>query len=254
MSPIYRFSGGFLKKRIENMRNVFLLTFLFLILTVIFTPLFVKRGTSFFSEETLEAVLLLVQVSISWNVFQLYERAVKNREKEIGRLEEEYREREKELLEAFAYVGKINVRMSLIKDFMKKLKAPESRTEVKENIEEILRMALSISGKKWITLRLIGATGLQTISEYWVKIPPDAKTSEIRIGNKELVKLGGSKKFCHRDGYCVVSSSGSKALDLRTFLIFEENNIDREILDFLSAAANQCEIIHSLFELRREEK
>lgn len=227
-----------------------MLTFLFLIVTIIFTPLFVRGGIFFLAEETLEAVLLLVQVSVAWNVFQFYEQAVKKREKEIGKLEEEYRSREKELLEAFAYLGKMNVQMSLIRDFMKKLKSPESRHEVKKNIEEILRMAMSISGKKWIALRLIGSSNWQTISEYWVKMPPEAETGEIKIGNKEIIELSRSKKACNRNGYCIVGSAGSKTLGLRAFLVFEENDVDREILEFLGAAANQCEIIHTLYELK----
>lgn len=120
-------------------------TFLFLIVTIISTPLIVKRGISFLAEETLEAVLLLVQVAIAWNVFQLYEEAVRKREKEIGELEKEYQEREKELLETFTYLGKVNVQMSLIKDFLQKLKAPASRHDVKDYVNEILKMALSLS-------------------------------------------------------------------------------------------------------------
>lgn len=250
MTPISRLTGGFLEKRIEKMRNVFLATFLFLVVTIIFTPLIVRKGISFLTEETLEAVLLLVQVSVAWNVFQLYEKAVRIREKEIGKLEKEYQEREKELLETFTYLGKVNVQMSLIKDFLQKLKAPATKHEVKDYIGEILKMALSISKREWITLRIIYPERYQTVSEYWATSSSGVKTEEIRVGNKDLLEMAREKKYCKDGGYCIVASTGANALGLKTFLVFEENDIDREIMDFLSAAVNQCEIIYTLFELR----
>lgn len=250
MTPISRFSEGHWKKRIENLRNVFLGTFLFLIVTIIFTPLFVRRGISFLSEEVLEAILLLIQVSVAWNIFGLYEKAVRSREKEISELEEEYRKREKELIETFSYLGKVNVQMSLIKSFLGKLKAPASKQEVKEYINEILGMALSISKKDWITLRILNISRCQTMSEYWATASSRIRTKEIKISNKELLDLLHGKKHCSDGGYCIVASTGSDALGLKTFLVFEENDVDREILEFITAAVNQCEIIYTLFELR----
>jgi len=52
------------------------------------------------SEETLEAVLLLVQVSVAWNVFQLYEEVVRKREKEIEKLEKELDKNSKTFINA----------------------------------------------------------------------------------------------------------------------------------------------------------
>jgi hypothetical protein len=115
--------------------------------TIIFTPLLVKKGFSFLPEEIFEAILLFVQVSVAWNVFRLYEKALKSREKEIRNLEGEYQKREKELLETFTYLGKVNVQISMIKAFLQKMKVPANRKELKEYIEEVLRMALSISKK-----------------------------------------------------------------------------------------------------------
>ncbi len=227
-----------------------MLVFLFLIVTIIFTPLLVTRGFSYLSEEMLESALLFAQVAIAWNVFRLYEEAMKSREAEIGRLEEEYQKRERELIETFAYLGKVNVQMSLIKDFLGKLKAPASRSEVKGYIGEILNMALSISQRDWITLRIINPERCQTVSEYWSVAPSVSKKEEMRIGNKDILKMAREKRYCNDGGYCVVSSAGATVTGLKTFLVFEENDVDREILDFLSAAVNQCEIIYTLFELR----
>ena len=242
---------NFLKIQVERLRNVFLLVFVLLIVTIIFTPLIIKSGISIFSEEVLESILLLVQVSVAWNIFRLYERTVKYREEEAQKFETEYQKREQELLEAFAYLGKVNVQVSLIKSFLGKLKSPTNKREMKECINEILRMALSISNKEWMTLRIIHPEKFQTISEHWVKTSPKVKTEEMKIGNREIVEITKDKRHCNEKGYCVLSSAGSAQAPHKTFLVFrEEDGIDQEVLDFLKAAVNQCEIIFTLFSLR----
>jgi len=134
--------------------------------TIISTPLLVKEDFSFFEEETWEAIFLLAQVSLAWNIFRLYEKAVAAREEEIKKLEGEYQKREKELLETFTYLGKINVQISLIKDFMKKIKTPKDRSEMKKYLDDILHMAITISRKDWMTVRIINTENMQTVAEH----------------------------------------------------------------------------------------
>jgi hypothetical protein len=215
----------------------------------------IQRGFSFLQEEFLETALLFVQVSLAWQIFRLYEKTVKMREGDIQKLEKEYQKREKELLETFAYLGKINVQMSLIKSFLQKLKAPENKKEMKEYIEEILRMAMTISGKDWIVVRMINTKKFQTISEYWVKSPSAVNTEELKIGNREITEMESDRKMCSEKGYCVLTPSNAGQNGHKTFLVFsEDNKIDREVMDFLKAAVNQCEVIHNLFELRGGQK
>ena len=243
------------RPRIEQFRNLFLLVFLILVVTIISTPLLAKRGFSFFEEETWEAILLLAQVSLAWNIFRLYERAVATREEEIKNLEGEYQKREKELLETFTYLGKVNVQISMIKSFLQKMKVPADKKELKEYIDEVLRMALSLSKKDWMTLRIIHPEKFQTLSEYWAKVSQKTKTSEIKIGNKEIIDLTKGKRHCNEKGYCVLSSAGSASPEHKAFMVFlNDEKIDQEVMEFLKAAVNQCEIIHMLFELRHEKK
>lgn len=240
------------RPRIEQFRNVFLLVFLVLVVTVIFTPLFVRRGFFSLGEETLEAILLLAQVTLAWRIFRLYEKAVMEREEEIRKLEKEYQKREKELLETFAYLGKVNVQMSLIRSFLQKMSAPVGRKDLKEYIEEILHLALSLSRKDWMTLRIIHPQRLQTLFEHWAKAVQGVKTGEIRIGNKEIVELTKGKRYCNERGYCILSSAGSASSKNKAFLIFlDGGKTDQEVIDFLKAVVNQCEIIYTLFELRQ---
>ncbi len=243
------------RPRIENLRNIFLFVFFILVVTIIFTPLLIQRGFSFLHEEFLETTLLFVQVSLAWKIFRLYERTVKIREGDIQKLEKEYQKREKELLETFTYLGKINVQMSLIKSFLQKLKAPENKKEMKEYIEEILRMAMTISGKEWIAARIINTEKFQTISQYWVEAATGANAEDFKIGNREITEMEADHKLCSEKGYCVLSSSKTGMNGHKTFLVFlEDKKIDREVMDFLKAAVNQCEVIHDLFELRSGRK
>jgi hypothetical protein len=237
--------------RIEKLKNLFLFAFFLLVISIIFTPLLTRKGFSIFSEEILESIFLFFQIFIGWRIFLLYEKAVENREKEIQKLEGEYQRREKELLEAFAYLGKVNVQVSLIKSFLKKLKAPSSRKEAENYIKEILEIALTLSGKRWVTLRAIDANSLQTHSEYWAKANPEIDTSGIKIGNKDVAnwREGGSR--CEEEGYCIFASSGSKLSPLKVYLVFlNGEKMERDIGDFLQAAANQCEVLLTLFDIK----
>jgi len=244
------------RPRIEQFRNIFLLFFLVLVVTIIFTPLIVRKGFYLFAEETWEAVLLLVQVSLAWNIFRLYEKAITIREEEIKKLESEYQKREKELLETFAYLGKVNVEVSLIRDFLQKVKTPANKKEVKEYLNDILHMALSISRKKWMMVRIINTQTMQTVAEQRLALPKSRAEEEIiNIGNWEIMEMSQNKNLCNKKRLCVLSSVGAKPYEEKAFLVFhEDSNVDREILDFLKAAVNQCEIIHTLFVLGHGKK
>jgi len=170
----------------------------------------------------------------------------------MKKLEEEYQKREKELLETFAYLGKINVQISLIKEFLGKLKAPKNKKEVKEYMNDILHMALAISKKDWLAVRLINIKNMQTLSEYWAKNNKNGDKDYIKMGNREIVRMAEDLNYCNIQGFCVLSSAGSKPEEEKAYMIFKKDgNVDRETLDFLKAALNQCEIVHTLFVLGR---
>ncbi|MFA6193372.1 MAG: hypothetical protein WC726_00715 [Parcubacteria group bacterium] len=238
--------------RIEKLRNLFLLVFFLLVISIIFTPLLVRNSFSVFSEEILESILLFFQIFIGWRIFLLYEKAVENREKEIQKLEEEYQRREKELLEAFAYLGKVNVQVSLIKSFLQKLKAPSSRKEAEQYINEILTIVLSLSGKRWATLRVLDTKTIQTAKEYWVysvETDPGSNTEGIKIGNKDIVKWGNDQSMGKKEGFHVFGSFGSDLSSNKVFLIFPDgSNIEPNIEVFLRAAVNQCEVLLTMFD------
>ena len=242
------------RPRIEQFRNIFLLVFLVLVVTIISTPLLVKEDFSFFEEETWEAIFLLAQVSLAWNIFRLYEKAVAAREEEIKKLEGEYQKREKELLETFTYLGKINVQISLIKDFMKKIKTPKDRSEMKKYLDDILHMAITISRKDWMTVRIINTENMQTVAEHRAN-SSKSKENNFKIGNREMMEMARNKDLCSKRNLCVLPSAGSKPYEEKAFLVFEEKKtVDREILDFLKAAVNQCEVIHTLYVLGHGKK
>ena len=233
----------------EFYRKIFLIVFLILILTIIMTPLLVTRGFSILGEEMLESFLLFIQVTVAWRVFRLYENSIKKGEEAMKKLKGEYQKREKELLEAFAYLGKVNVQISLIKDFLGKLKAPRSKKEMKEFMDDILHMALAVGKKNWLTVRVINTDNMQTLSEYWAKNAENGNGEFMKIGNREIVEMSKDKNLCNSKGFCVLASAGSKPEE-KAFLIYKEDGkTDREVLEFLKAAVNQCEIVHTLFVL-----
>ncbi|MCX6762234.1 MAG: hypothetical protein NT093_00430 [Candidatus Moranbacteria bacterium] len=237
--------------RIEKLRNLFLFVFFLLVISIIFTPLLVRNGFSVFSEEILESILLFFQIFIGWRIFLLYERAVESREKEIQKLEGEYQRREKELLKAFAYLGKVNVQVSLIQSFLQKIKAPSSRKEAENYIKEILEIALTLSGKSWVTLRALDVKTLNTASEYWTKSNSGVEIQGMKIGNKDIVKWDNDREESRKSGFFVLGSSGSDISPIRVFLVFLNGiKLEPDIVDFLRAAANQCEVLLTLFDIK----
>lgn len=239
--------------RIEKLKNIFLFAFFLLVISIIFTPLLTRKGFSIFSEEILESILLFFQIFIGWRIFLLYERAVESREKEIEKLEGEYQRREKELLGAFAYLGKVNVQVSLIQSFLQKIKAPSSRKEAENYIKEILEIALTLSGKSWVTLRALDVKTLNTASEYWTKSNSGVETQGMKIGNKDIVKWDNDREESRKSGFFVLGSSGSDISPIRVFLVFlNGTKLEPDIVDFLRAAANQCEVLLTLFDIKEK--
>jgi len=150
----------------------------------------------------------------------------------------------------------LNVEVSLIRDFLQKVKTPATKKEVKEYLNDILHIALSISRKKWMMVRIINTQIMQTVAEHRVALPKSKIGEEmINIGNREIIEMAQNRNLCNKKGLCVLPSVGSKPYEEKAFLIFQEDNgVDREILDFLKAVANQCEIIHTLFILGHGKK
>jgi len=123
-------------------------------------------------------------------------------------------------------------------------------------LNDILHMALSISRKKWMMVRIINTQTMQTVAEQRLALPKSRAEEEIiNIGNWEIMEMSQNKNLCNKKRLCVLSSVGAKPYEEKAFLVFhEDSNVDREILDFLKAAVNQCEIIHTLFVLGHGKK
>ena len=241
-----------MSSRIERLRNLFLFVFFLLVISIIFTPLLVRGGFSIFPEETLESVLLFVQVFIGWRIFLLYERTVESREKEIQKLEGEYQKREKELLEAFAYLGKVNVQISLIQSFLQKIKAPSSRKEAENYINEILKIALTLSGKKWATLRAIDVKTLQTAKNIGRK-PIRRSTPGHKNRQQGHCELGRRRENAKKTAIAFLALPDPSSLRSKFFWFFlNGEKIEPDIEGFLRAAANQCEVLLTLFDFKEK--
>lgn len=89
---------------------------------------------------------------------------------------------------------------------------------------------------------------MQTLLEYWTNNSENGRGEFVKIGNREIMEMSKDRNLCNKKGFCVLSSAGSKPEEGKAFLIFEEDGkTDREVLEFLKAAVNQCEIVHTLF-------
>ena len=130
---------------------------------------------------------------------------------------------------------------------------PSSRKEAESYINDILKIALSLSGKKWATLRAIDIKTFQTAKEYWAKANSEIDTGGIKISNKDVSSWGKEGDKCDRKGYCVYASAGSKLSPFKVFLVFlNGEKMDQDIEGFLRAAANQCEVLLTMFDFKEK--
>jgi hypothetical protein len=69
------------------------------------------------------------------------------------------------------------------------------------------------------------------------------------------VDLTKDRRHCNKKGYCVLSSVSSASADHKAFMVFlNGEEVDQEVMEFLKAAVNQCEIIYTLFVLKNEQE
>ncbi|MDZ7612167.1 MAG: hypothetical protein U5L10_05370 [Candidatus Moranbacteria bacterium] len=222
---------------------------LFLILTI---PQFIDTGTSWASEDTLETLFIGMSFLAVVYVFWHYDYVVKKREQQTSQLSQKLEKKEKELLDTFQYLGKVNVQFSIIRDLLEKMKipAPTTRKEVEKVFTELLSIVCNATGRSHALLKIVNLENQRTLIKQFNGF---SKEKGYKIKNESLIKfyknkseeknlLNGWELFCSElDNFYI-----------KAFLILpkkDEPGMEDE-KDFLEAVANQCEILFLLFNSR----
>jgi hypothetical protein len=221
-----------------------------LFFAILFIPSFVNTSTSWASEDSLETIFLVLSFFSVVYVFWHYDYVVQKREQENFKLTSKLKSKERELLETFQYLGKVNVRFSVIRDLLNRMKkpAPTTQEELKETLKSLLNIACSATGKEKAWLKIINTKNRKVlVDEYGGNsFSEEGQKNQISVSSLiEVYKKNKKNQFDEMKVFC----SDLDNFYIKAFLILstEEDLVDQEG-DFLKAVANQCEILFLLFD------
>ncbi len=233
---------------LQKIKFVLGLNFSILFIFILSIPFFIQKNTSWFSEEITESFFIAIGLVALIYLFRHYDFLVQKREEEAILLDFKLKKKEKELLEAFQYLGKVNVQFSMIKDLLEKMEMPKTKNDLKKAYSEILSLACSITKSHFSVLKIIDLESERILHESVCNMRKDGSEVSVKIGHGEI--LNNIKK----DNYFVINdvavfASKSENFNIKAFICVPRKEIEhkKEERDFLEAVANQCEIIFLLF-------
>lgn len=224
-----------------------------LFLLIVLTPFFIREGIPWAAEETVEGVFLAVEIMALVYFFRQYDRIVRKKEEEAWMLDVKLKSKEKELLNAFQYLGKVNVQISMIKSLLEKMKIPSTKNQLREIYSELLRLVCSITGKECAILRIIHIENGRTLSEQVEIMGTQEQCGEgMKCGNAEMVERFKTKDKSDFEENSLFYSEAENFF-VKAFILVpnpKKSTYSSEERSFLEAVANQCEIIYLLFSSR----
>ncbi len=235
--------------KVQKAKIVSWVSLSFLFFAILFIPGFVNTSVGWASEDTLETFFLVLSFFSVVYVFWHYDYVVQKREQENFNLASKLQNKERELLETFQYLGKVNVRFSVIRDLLDRMKkpAPTTQEELKETLKSLLNIACSATGKENAWLKIINTKDKKVLIEEYGgdSFSEGNGKNQISVSNLiEVYKKDRKNKFDKMKVFC----SDLDSFYIKAFLIIPtEDNLVEEEEDFLKAVANQCEILFLLF-------
>jgi len=237
--------------KFQKAKVVLGLSLFVLLFSILLIPNIIDSGWGWFNEDNLEAVFLFASFLSVIYVFWHYDYVVQKREEDNLNLSSKLKSREKKLLETFQYIGKVNVRFSIIRDLIDKMKkpAPTTEEELNDTLKELLNIACSITGREKAWLKIVNIKSSKTlVEEKGGTSFKEDEDYESKIASKNLLKIYKNEKTDRIEDLRVFYSDLDNFY-IKAFLVLPfREDFDKEIEDFLKAVANQCEILFLLFD------
>jgi len=238
---------------IQKTRVALGLNFVALFIIIVAVPHLIRVGTSWASEETIESFFLVVGLTALIYIFRHYDQMVRKREEEARELDYVLRSKERELIDTFQYLGKVNVQISLMRSLFEKMKSiPSSRNQLRKIYVEIIHLASGVVQGRRLFLRIVDIETGRTLNEQEKKEKDKKKKKQIKISNNDLIKAFFRKKPLRNKEYEAFFSKGKES-DVKAFIIVpyeSKTTCSVKERQFLEAVANQCEILFLLFSVR----
>ena len=211
----------------KNIRFFYLAGMCILALFAILTPLLITKGISVLSEESLESIIVTLILITGLSVNMVYAREIKSKESQ--------------LMEAWTYIGEINVLTEKIKDSLLHIeKYPENKKELKLLLNTITKKILGLVNSPFVVLRIIATREMKMLAEY--AQPRNANEAfGIKLSNKQLVE------HTYSTPYMVIVSS-VKNSHIRTYCVFPKTaTMDKQREIFIQKIVNDFTTLYILY-------
>ncbi|MEA2007164.1 MAG: hypothetical protein U9O20_03340 [Patescibacteria group bacterium] len=226
-----------------------MINFIVLFFIIVATPYFIKGGTSWVGEEVVEGVFLTIELIALIVVFRHYDVQMRKKEEEAMTLNLKLEKKERELLNALEYLGKVNVQVSMIKSLFGTMKVPSTKNQLLDVFSELLRVVMSVTKENCARLRIVNLQNQRTVSEYVESLEDENSVCQVVAGNKELLERFSEKNKKNISDFRVFFSDVENFY-LKAFLFVPDTRkkeYSTEERAFLEAIANQCEVVYLLF-------
>ncbi len=227
---------------------------LIIFFAIIATPHYIEGGLLWVPEDVIEGGLLIVELVILVLVFRYYDDHARKNEKEAANLNLKLEKKEKELLSAFEYLGKVNVQVSMIRSLLETMKTPSTRGQLREAYDEVLKVALNITKEDWAIIRIVNLQNGRTLSEHKNDdgLKEEGENERAVPGNNELIEKF-EKKNKNNFKKWQIFFSDTDNFYIKAFIFIPDGKnekIGSQERKLLEAMANQCEMIFLLFNSR----
>lgn len=209
--------------------------YLALFLLAVLTPEAVTNDRFPVSEEHAESMIVFLFGAIGFLIYFAKEKALSRTKIDRARLQREKRDMTKDLSESYSYIGEVNRKMDVAREFIRMLPKMLGGLETKSRKDlyrEFLSSAILFTKSDSFSLRIVDCDRHRIEKE----ICDGKETSCIRFSADELLS---SRKTIREDrGFIVVRSPDSVG-SFRAFLVFRKTSNEPEDTRMLEALASE---------------
>jgi hypothetical protein len=232
-------------KEIKTLIVIYVALMVFLLTVIAATPFLIRHSLAISShlviqEEFLETALILAIFGLSYLILKAYQRSLDAYRSAVDRAGKEKSKLASRLVEAFNYIGSVNVGIKEIQSVVCGCDHyPQTRKEFNQFLQGLTAKVMSATGASWIVVRIIDLRRGRTIKEFTTRgrgiIVPSAT-----IGNRVLME-GGLVEDYRAIGV------RQKNPDMLTTCIFKAIPLSEEQIVLVTAAAKEIEMAFMLY-------
>ena len=245
-----RFLGPFnATDKTKFLELTYMVTIALLLSAVVLTPVFIRHHFLLIKkyviqEEAAEAVLISILLLITYLLSNVYKKELKKYRQETRRLSRDKSDLSSKLIDAFKYIGGVNVQIHEIRSIFCGLgRYPSTEKELKGDLALLARKMLGILNADWVLIRIIRQTNLRTVKEH-LESRKNANFFIKGISNKAIVANQAI------DEYSIAASRMDNSM-IMVVCVFPEKDLDEEEKILVQAINNQIEMLYLIFKSLR---